>query len=105
MSRMDGIYEPHWQIGLAPLPIGKCPMGKTKRPMTKNHVPHEEIKTPHGFCGDTPFAAARMSKAAPIRRVLMGEKSVSAVLENGSAKIKNGTATFRFGTDTHKERH
>ena len=43
----------------------------------------------------------RMSKAAPIRRVLMGEKSVSAVLENGSAKIKNGTATFRFGTDTH----
>ena len=42
-----------------------------------------------------------MSKAAPIRRVLMGEKSVSAVLENGSAKIKNGTATFRFGTDTH----
>ena len=53
MSHMDGIYEPHWQIGLAPLPIGKCPMGKTKRPMTKNHVPHEEIKTPHGFCGDT----------------------------------------------------
>jgi len=30
----------------------------------------------------------------------MGEKSVSAILENGSAKIKNGTATFRFGTDT-----
>ena len=56
MSHMDGIYEPHWQIGLAPLPIGKCPMGKTKRPMTKNHMPHEEIKTPHGFCGDTPFA-------------------------------------------------
>ena len=31
----------------APWPIGKLPMGKTKRPMTKGHVPHEEIKTPH----------------------------------------------------------
>ena len=30
----------------------------------------------------------------------MGEKSVSAIFRNGSAKIKNGSATFRFGTDT-----
>ena len=27
---MEGIFEPHWQIGLTPLPIGKRPMGKTE---------------------------------------------------------------------------
>ena len=31
---------------------------------------------------------------------VMGEKSVCAILENGSAKMKSGTATFRFGTVT-----
>jgi hypothetical protein len=41
-----------------------------------------------------------MTLARRFGSAVMGEKSVSAILENGSAKIKNGTDTFRFGTDT-----